>query len=67
MKTTLSDFLRILANKIDRKELDNRTLRKITELYIEYLFRINKTSKKDFQKYLFMGWYIYSNLDSTHN
>lgn len=72
MENTLPTFLRSLADRIDNKELDNSTLKQLSEIYIEHLYKQKpnpnkrrccsspKYSQQDFRKFLFLGWYIYN-------
>lgn len=63
-KNVLSTFLRVLADSIDKNKLSKSNLQKISEFYMSYLFlnKVKKSSEKEFQKFLFLGWYVYKNL-----
>lgn len=62
----LSDFLRDLADDIDKDNLDKKTMENIGQFYIGY--KLNKEidetpnatlDEKDLVKFLVLGWYIY--------
>jgi hypothetical protein len=63
-KNVLSTFLRGLADSIDKNKLTESNVQRISEFYMSYLFlnKVKQRSEKEFQKFLFLGWYVYKNL-----
>ena len=59
-------FLKQLINNIENGSIKDDKLQMITEFRNKYLFNNadnnNDLSEADVLKYLYLGWYIYSNL-----
>lgn len=59
-------FLRETADDIERSKMDSHKLKKIFEFYIALKFESEdkkedeNQDEKDFLKFLFLGWYIYT-------
>ena len=60
------EYLRHVANLIENKEINERTLQSAGEFYMKGLF-MNEIEKvdctieeKDMVKFLILGWYIYN-------
>ena len=60
------DYLRHVANLIENKEINEKTLQSAGEFYMKDLF-MNEIEKvdctieeKDMVKFLILGWYIYN-------
>jgi hypothetical protein len=71
----ISLFLRNLAYMIDDNRLTQLQLRMVSEFYMMYLFKeevvgggrkkvrkIHSPSQKEFEKFVFLGWYIYNKI-----
>ena len=68
-------FLRLLADRVERRELSRSQLLRTSEFFMSYLFhneldknmpqgegdeRGNAGSSSDFQKFMSLGWYVYT-------
>ena len=59
----ISDFLREIADKMDNNELSEVEQRRVSEFYMRYKFqREVETEDEQLEKYLSLGWYVYTQL-----
>lgn len=59
----VSDFLRELATQFENNELTEDEQRRISEFYMRLKFNREIESENDtLEKYLALGWYVYTQL-----
>jgi hypothetical protein len=64
----LISFLRDLLQKIENGDISEENLRRVSEFFVSYKFEENKLENpfrdEDLDKYAYLGWYIYSQLQN---
>lgn len=69
-KNVLSNFLRKLADDIEKENLPAEDLQRVGEFYIDWVFKMEKeseVSEKEFLSFFTMGWYVYKQLLQNEN
>jgi len=72
-KNILTLFLRNLADLIESDNISKSQLQQVGEFYMSYSFKgqvkrdkyckhTSSKSKKDLQKFIFLGWYVYNKI-----
>jgi|694.fasta_scaffold37995_3 hypothetical protein len=68
-KDKLISFLQNLIITVEQDKLSNKQYQTIFEFYTCYKFKERKNdlifSSEDYLKFLTLGWYIYSQMEST--
>ena len=70
MSEQLLQFYKNIVNDLENKNISPKYEHKLGEMMREYIYfqrYKNDLDDKEMQKYLFLGWYIYSCLNKNEN
>ena len=61
MEQNIVEFLRKIADSVENKTVDEKSLEILIECYMKYKnsYNLEEKDEEEIKKYLFMGWYIY--------
>ena len=70
MHDNLKEFLKSLTKSLEKNELDDTKISRISEFFMSYNFQDQTNEEEEFQdeelvKFLSLGWYVYTHLIPT--
>ncbi len=70
MHDNLIEFLKSLTKSLEKNELDDTKISRISEFFMSYNFQDQTNEEEEFQdeelvKFLSLGWYVYTHLIPT--